>query len=42
MSSAAGVAPSRLLPADVVRVGTVAFRTRRTRAVLSALARQPR
>jgi putative ABC transport system permease protein len=31
------LAPSRLLPADVVRVGTVAFRTRRTRAVLSAL-----
>jgi putative ABC transport system permease protein len=34
MSSATA---SRLLPTDVVRVGTVAFRTRRTRAVLSAL-----
>ncbi|MGZ4394664.1 MAG: ABC transporter permease [Gaiellaceae bacterium] len=31
------LAPSRLLPADAVRVGTVAFRTRRTRAVLSAV-----
>lgn len=31
------VPSSRLLPGDVLRVGTVAFRTRRTRAVLSAL-----
>ncbi len=31
------VAVSRILPADVFRVGTVAFRTRRMRAVLSAL-----
>jgi putative ABC transport system permease protein len=31
------VAASRLLPADVARVGTIAFRTRRTRALLSAL-----
>jgi putative ABC transport system permease protein len=34
---ATDLAPSRLLPRDAVRVGAVGLRTRRTRAVLSAL-----
>ncbi|MDQ4048689.1 MAG: ABC transporter permease [Actinomycetota bacterium] len=33
----AEVAPSRLLPADILRVGSVGLRTRRLRAALSAL-----
>jgi putative ABC transport system permease protein len=33
----AGLPPSRLLPADVLRVGSVGLRTRRLRAALSAL-----
>jgi putative ABC transport system permease protein len=35
--SAASPAPSRLLPADLLRVGAVGLRTRRLRAALSAL-----
>lgn len=35
--SATGVPPSRLLPADLLRVGSVGLRTRKLRAVLSAL-----
>ncbi|WP_027008429.1 ABC transporter permease [Conexibacter woesei] len=37
MSGAAATAGSRLLPADLVRVGAVGLRTRRLRAALSAL-----
>lgn len=37
MSAAAAAAASRLLPADLLRVGAVGLRTRRLRAVLSAL-----
>ncbi|WP_445149765.1 ABC transporter permease [Baekduia sp. Peel2402] len=36
-SSAGGATPSRLLPADLLRVGAVGLRTRRLRAALSAL-----
>ena len=35
--SAAGIAPSRLLPADVARVGSLGLRSRRLRSSLSAL-----
>ena len=35
--TAAALAPSRLLPADVLRVGTTGLRTRRLRAALSAV-----
>ena len=31
------LAPSRLLPADILRVGGIGLRTRRLRAALSAL-----
>lgn len=37
MSDAAGLAPSRLRPADLARVASVGLRTRRLRAALSAL-----
>jgi putative ABC transport system permease protein len=37
MSKRAVLAPSRLLPSDVIRVGSIGLRTRRLRAALSAL-----